>query len=219
MPTMPRRDRPRYGHRETIDHQSETVRRILDAAATLFAEHCYEGTRIDDIAARAGVNKATIYYHIGGKERVYQVVLLRHFTELADRMEERMAGCEDPLEGLRLVVRLHAEAFMADNRLPRTVAHEMAGGSRRITPEIVAAYGRIHAITARHLRAGVAAGRLRDVKPGALQVLLAGSLLVSTINAPFREQLSSVLMPGEMASLEEMAALLEDILARYLVRA
>lgn len=214
--TPPAAPGPRYGRRTNIDHQSETVCRILDAAATLFAENCYAGTRMDDIAARAGVNKATLYYHIGGKEKIYQVVLLRHFTELAEGMEQALATCTDPVEGLVRVVRLHAESFQADNRLPRTVAHEMAAGSVHMTPEILAAYARIHACTARFATAGAAAGRIRPVNVGTLQVLLAGSLLVNTINRQFREVLAPVLMEETMPTLPDMADFLEEIVRGFI---
>jgi AcrR family transcriptional regulator len=36
----------------------ETTRRILDSAAKVFAEVGFAGARIDEIAKRAGVNKA-----------------------------------------------------------------------------------------------------------------------------------------------------------------
>ncbi|MHC1790251.1 TetR/AcrR family transcriptional regulator [Solidesulfovibrio sp.] len=202
-----------HGRRTTIDFESETVCRILDAAESIFAENCYAGTRMDEIAAVAGVNKATIYYHIGGKEKLYDVVLTRHFTHFANRLERELADCADPVEGLRGVVRIHAEEFIRNNNAPRTIAHELAGGSRRITPELVAAYARIHGVTARFVAEGMASGRLRPVNPAVLQVVLAGSLLVNTINAPFRSQLAATLDPGQppMPTLPDMAAFLEDV--------
>lgn len=207
---------PRYAHRKTVDYQSETVIRILDAAATLFAENSFEGTRIDDIAAKAGVNKATIYYHIGGKEKIYHVVLLKHFTDTADALESALDNCQDPLEGLIGIIRLSAEAFSVDDRLPRTVAHEMAGGSVRFTPEIAAAYERIYKLTQKFLKQGVEQGRLRDVNPGAIHILIDGALLVNTINTPFRREQSNVLIREEMASNADMAVLLENILRGFI---
>jgi len=207
---------PRYSHRKTIDYLSKTVVRILDAAATVFAENSFEGTRIDDIAAKAGVNKATIYYHIGGKEKIYHVVLLKHFTSTADALESALGDCDDPLEGLVGIIRLSAEAFSADDRLPRTVAHEMAGGSVRFTPEISAAYERIYKLTQKFIKQGVEQGRLKDIHPGTIHILIDGTLLVNTINTPFRREQSNVLMQEEMVSNADMAALLEDILRGFI---
>jgi AcrR family transcriptional regulator len=41
---------------------------ILDAALEAFAEHGVEGVRVEDVAARAGVGKATVYRRWPGKE-------------------------------------------------------------------------------------------------------------------------------------------------------
>jgi AcrR family transcriptional regulator len=55
--------------------KSGTVRRILKAAASIFSESGFSGARVDEIAKRARVNKATIYYHIGDKEKLYAEVI------------------------------------------------------------------------------------------------------------------------------------------------
>ena len=46
---------------------SQTVGRILTAAARLFTERGYNGTGIDDLAAAAGVGRATFYRYFGDK--------------------------------------------------------------------------------------------------------------------------------------------------------
>ena len=45
---------------------------ILDAALNVFAEKGYAGTRMDEIARRAGVTKGTIYLYFESKEAVFK---------------------------------------------------------------------------------------------------------------------------------------------------
>src|ERR1700749_1630474 len=45
---------------------------ILDAALSVFAEKGYAGTRMDEIARRAGVTKGTIYLYFESKEAVFK---------------------------------------------------------------------------------------------------------------------------------------------------
>ncbi len=52
-----------------------TEAKIIAGALAEFAEHGYEGARIDRIAERAGVNKAMIYYHYKGKEKLYESII------------------------------------------------------------------------------------------------------------------------------------------------
>ena len=61
--------RPRDGNPE------ETRRQILDAAARAFSESGFVGATTRTVAARAGVNVATLHYHYGSKEGLYRAVL------------------------------------------------------------------------------------------------------------------------------------------------
>ena len=48
---------------------------ILDAALKMFAEKGYAGARMEDIAARAGVTKGTIYLYFENKEAVFKALV------------------------------------------------------------------------------------------------------------------------------------------------
>ena len=55
---------------------------ILEAAGRLFGEHGYDGTRLDDIAAAAGVTKPVLYRHFDEKTALYLALLERHRDDL-----------------------------------------------------------------------------------------------------------------------------------------
>ncbi|MEU3794298.1 helix-turn-helix domain-containing protein [Streptomyces fructofermentans] len=56
--------------------------RIVAAATALFADHGYDGTSTRRIAAEAGLNMATVAYHVGGKPDLYREVMRRaHLAE------------------------------------------------------------------------------------------------------------------------------------------
>src|SRR5215470_9580578 len=61
---------------------AETKARVLRAATELFAEHGFHGTKIRDIAARAGANVAAGHYHFGSKRDLYLEVLRATFAEV-----------------------------------------------------------------------------------------------------------------------------------------
>ena len=72
------------------EKRHQTTRRILKAATTIFSEVGFAGARVDEIAKCAGVNKATIYYHIGDKQALYARVIRNLFGDAADRFEHMM---------------------------------------------------------------------------------------------------------------------------------
>jgi TetR/AcrR family transcriptional regulator len=56
------------------EEDQTSKRRILDATVQVFAEKGFDGARVDEIAKRASVNKALIYYYYPrGKEELLEV--------------------------------------------------------------------------------------------------------------------------------------------------
>ncbi len=76
---VPRIGRPRQ------DRGIRSRAAILDAAERLFAGSGVDGTRIEAIAAEAGVNKALLYYYFKSKDALYEAVLENHAREFYQR--------------------------------------------------------------------------------------------------------------------------------------
>lgn len=61
----------------------KTKRLLLDAAVEEFAEHGFQGARVDRVAKSAGVNKERIYQYFGNKEQLFATVLDCELKKLA----------------------------------------------------------------------------------------------------------------------------------------
>ncbi|WP_053715422.1 TetR family transcriptional regulator [Saccharothrix sp. NRRL B-16348] len=61
----------------------ETRRRLKEAAVVEFAAHGLAGTRVERIAARAGVNKERLYNYFGDKEQLFHAVLSDELAKIA----------------------------------------------------------------------------------------------------------------------------------------
>lgn len=64
---------------------------ILDAAVACFAERGFAATRLDDVAARAGVTKGTLYLYFSGKEELFKAVVRHWITANIARAETAVA--------------------------------------------------------------------------------------------------------------------------------
>jgi AcrR family transcriptional regulator len=71
--------------------KAERRRLIEDAASRLFAEHGYAETRLDDIAAAAGVTKQLLYQHFPSKKAIHLALLAKHRDEILGRLTESMS--------------------------------------------------------------------------------------------------------------------------------
>lgn len=60
----------------------ERREQLVTVSRALFAEKGFDGTSIEEIAARAAVSKPVVYEHFGGKEGIYAVVVDREIQSL-----------------------------------------------------------------------------------------------------------------------------------------
>ncbi len=85
---------------------SEAHRRILDAARELLSEEGFSDLRLEHVAARAGVGKATIYRRWGSKEALAQELLAElagpHIAvpETGDTRAELLAAVTNPMRAV-----------------------------------------------------------------------------------------------------------------------
>jgi AcrR family transcriptional regulator len=70
----------------------ERREQLVQVGRSLFAEKGYDGTSIEEIAARANVSKPVVYEHFGGKEGLYAVVVDREMSDLLDRLTRSLSS-------------------------------------------------------------------------------------------------------------------------------
>lgn len=61
---------------------------LVAVGRAVFAEHGYEATSVEEIAARANVSKPIVYEHFGGKEGLYAVIVDREMDYVVRRIAE-----------------------------------------------------------------------------------------------------------------------------------
>ena len=81
-----------------------TRQRILEAALHEFASDGLAGARIDEIAARAGVNKRMIYAYFGNKDALWLTVLTRAYAAKRAQENELHVGDLPPQQAMARLV-------------------------------------------------------------------------------------------------------------------
>src|SRR5437667_3695904 len=111
---------------------------LLTAGTALFAERGYDGVPVWAIARKAGVNKAMINYHFGGKRKLYQAIVSATFAEIVANVE-RLADSSRPApDVLRELVA--AVGDMATRRHPyfcTMMLREVVAGGTHLDPELI----------------------------------------------------------------------------------
>ena len=69
-----------------MEYNSETEQKIFDAAREIFIQQGHDGARMEEIARKAGINKALLHYYFRSKDKLYQVVFTREARNLLNDM-------------------------------------------------------------------------------------------------------------------------------------
>ena len=181
---------------------------ILKAALEEFSHEGAAGARTDQIARRAGVNKALLYYYYKDKEGLYAAALEEAFSGASARI---MAALDTPglppRDKLLKYVEAHFDYIASVPWYPRLVQREfMRGGGRTLSPvasRVIERYGKpIYSKLSNLVREGVSCGEFRRVDPDQTVTSLLGLITFYFISLPTQRIMNS----GDPTSPERIAA-------------
>jgi TetR/AcrR family transcriptional regulator len=103
---------------------------ILEAAETLFAARGFEATRLEDVAERVGIRRASIVYYFRDKRELYDAVLVDVFSGLLAPVRAALEGAGALPARVEAAVSAWVEYVARRPSLPRLLLREVldAGG-------------------------------------------------------------------------------------------
>jgi TetR/AcrR family transcriptional regulator len=193
----------------------EGTRRALVAAATrLFAERGFDAVPIGAVAAEAGVNKALISYHFGGKRGLYREILVSTFAELAADLRAAEAKGRDASSTLRLLLGSFARVRERRPEFPLLFVREVL--SHGVEPAALPHMVEILGVTQRVAVRGMREGAFRRVDPISMHFALFGSLIYYLATEPARRRAMASGRLPRMPDFAEFLRYLEELTLRGL---
>jgi AcrR family transcriptional regulator len=124
---------------------------LLDTAAVMFAERTYEDVWVGDIAARAGVSRATMYHYFPSKRDLYVAILKRASGRFSARaqLDAKLPLAQHLAAGLQAhiqslvdhpfeAVAINRGALSDDPEIQAIIADELSLAGRLLTDRLVA---------------------------------------------------------------------------------
>lgn len=154
---------------------------ILEAALALFVEKGFAGTRLDDVAARAGLSKAALYLYFADKQSLFEAVVRQRIAGNFDMIGAMLAAHRGPVAPLIGQVLAFLAGRIADTPIAGIV--KLVIGESRAFPEIGRFYlreviGRGLPLMEQMIARGVASGEFRSVVPAyAVRSMIAPMLM------------------------------------------
>lgn len=160
---IPTENKPRWERRK-----DERPQELLAAALDLFVDKGFAATRLNDVAARAGVSKGTLYLYFTNKEDLFKAVVRENLVPLLDEAEALVDSFDGHSADLFRDIMLGWWQRIGDTKLSGITKLMMAESGN--FPELAQFYHkemivRGNAMISRILERGVARGEFRAIDP------------------------------------------------------
>ena len=177
-----------FRRKTDINNPGKTAEKILTAARKTFAEYGYSGTHVDEIAQRAGVNKATLYYQIGDKDTLYANVIHQVLGNIAQNVAQAVAQADNSEDKLKAYILFMADAVDKNPDLPPIMMREVASGGAHLPQVVAEDMASVLSVLLGILEEGKEKNVFNDVVPFLVHAMIMGSILIFKMGAPIKDR-------------------------------
>lgn len=176
---------------------------ILDAAAKHFAINGFGGARVDEIAAEAGVNKATLYYRIGDKAAIYDRIFIEMLDNVIEDISEKVASAQTAEAKFKAYAHAIADVCASNTYISPFILREVASGGSHMSDNAIAKMKQVRLTLADILALGVDLGEFKPVNPFLIHIMMIGTLNFFSASYSVREKTSQ--KTKETSTTDEMS--------------
>ncbi len=147
---------------------TEKERHILQVARDVFLEKGKQGARMQEIAQRAGVNKAMLHYYFRSKEQLYAKVLEAEMTQFVRHLLDAVPEEGDFFQFLEVFVKSYIRKVAASPQLVRFILWEVRDNVQllgRVFQHIFQGDPVKNSPFFIRIQTAIAAGEIRPVEP------------------------------------------------------
>lgn len=165
------------------------VERIIETAADLFGEFGYNDVRMEDIAARAGVAKGTLYLYYKDKDDLFLALILQRMNHLFERAQVKAFEAVSPETKLVNIVRDAFDYFRSQPHMFAVIQRLDTVGSASQVEALRVSRARFLNLTASIISELNASGRGRGTDPEISARLLCAMMRELLFSPPDQEYL------------------------------
>ena len=164
----------------SINEEHEAEKRVLDAAKTVFHKRGYFGTRMQDIADEAGINKAMLHYYFRSKDKLFEAVFEEALSRVFGRILKSFSGEGTFEEKVRTFSESYIDLILQDPYIPAFVIHEINHNPEKIKYFISEKMGIDPGFLIDMINEEIKKGKLKNIEP--LQII---TTIISASIFPF----------------------------------
>lgn len=147
---------------------SSTEQKILAAAKQVFTQHGLAGARMQDIADKAGINKALLHYYFRSKEKLFEVIFHEAFAQFLPRLNHVIESDMPLFEKIEQFAGNYIEMAIANPYLPLFVLNEMNKHPEAFFQKVWASNKPKVEILVAQIKEGQQLGHIKNIAPAQL---------------------------------------------------
>ena len=193
-----------------------TEQLILQAAQAVFLEKGLAGARMQEIADRAGINKALLHYYFRSKEQLSETVINQTLGLMLPRLWLVLEAEEELFEKIRRLVREYVVFLREHPLLPLFIVNELNRNPRFFAALVAGSEpgGRLAGFR-RQVEAAVAQGHIQPTSTAQLLMNLVSLLIFPLLGRPLFQAVLGVSATEMQAELDQR----QHEVAEFVVRA
>ncbi len=186
--------------------------RIINAAIEVFAEKGKYGARMEEIAAKAEINKAMLYYYYTSKDLLFKEVLrtILHYTghRIARGIEQAIENTDNIIEKITGLIKIHYESFSQNTNYTKVLLNALSNEPEDIrevaeivlrSPEIISSRKQMETV----FEEGISRNVLRNVDIAQFLISMIGTNLIYFIAKPIAELQLDLVIDDEQTFLRK----------------
>lgn len=115
------------------DQEKNTEETIFIAAREEFIEKGFDGTRMQEIAKRAGINKALLHYYYRTKEKLFDAIFEKVFRSFMPGIFEVMQSDASLFYKIEVFISSYIKFILDNPHVPSFVLHELNRNPEKLT--------------------------------------------------------------------------------------
>ena len=153
--------------------KDNTEEKILNAAQEVFIQKGMDGSRMQEIADHAGINKALLHYYFRTKQKLFEAIFKKVFKHVFPKIEMLILSDKPIEEKLGTFIEKYIDVLLMNPYLPTFIIKEM-----HRDPDFLASVMKSQGIHPEHIinvfEKEMEAGRIRKMNPQDLMINVLG---------------------------------------------
>lgn len=166
---------------------NKTKRAIFESAIKVFSKSGYTGATMDEVVARAGVAKGSLYYHFKSKEELFIFIIKEGIDLIHEEVDKATEGMDNPYKIIQESVKVMLKYVDENKDLFKVIISQLWGNEERndmLRDEIKTLIDN----NTSKFKAGISGGFIANEDPELLSYSLVGVLVSAALYEIINEE-------------------------------